>query len=112
MERDLDPVELRLIQWAEFMRKNEPTAEGYPTKASGSFIVSWCKDSEEVADAHEANQATLIDACIHSLSMPHRIVIYKRHGIGYQTWRFPDEGVIFEAAKQAIAPLLRKRCLI
>lgn len=111
MHRELDAIETLLLRWADSMRPWEGN-QGYPGKASGGFIASWCRDAEEQAEELEADECSRIDACIHDLPAQLRNVIYKRFNVGYLCWRWKDEMSVFQQAKAAIEPLLRKRNLL
>jgi hypothetical protein len=102
MQRDIDPVEALLLKWADFMRRPEPIAEGYPVKASGGFVESWIKDSEELSDAADLQEIGKINASIDSLSQPHQRIIHKVHGISFMVWRFTNEAALYDAAKTAL----------
>jgi hypothetical protein len=101
MMQDLDRAEALLLTWADFMRRPEPIAEGYPAKASGGFVESWIKDSEELSDAADLQEIGKIKASIDSLSQPHQRIIHKVHGISYMVWSFPNEDALYHAAKAA-----------
>lgn len=98
MKRDFDEVQHLLDLWADWMRKPEPLADGYPEKASGGFIESWRKDSEELADAADADRLEKIDAAYNSLTPLYRDAIMRHYKLGSQVWRF-ERAANFEDAK-------------
>lgn len=98
MKRDIDEVQLLLDIWADWMRKPEPLADGYPEKASGGFIESWRKDSEDLADAADADRVAKIDAAFNSLTPVYRDAIFQHYQLGSQVWRFA-KAASFEDAK-------------
>jgi hypothetical protein len=101
MHREIDVVEGLLMKWADFMRRPENIAEGFPAQASGCLIPSWIKDSEELFDNADDVEIDKIKATLASLSQPHYRIINKRHGISYMVWSFPNEDALYHAAKQA-----------
>lgn len=101
MQRDIDEVENLLDMWADWMHKPEPIAEGYPAKASGGFIESWRKDSEDEADAAEAHTIEKIDAAYNSLQRIYQEAINRHYGLGSRVWRFAQDAT-FEDAKIVI----------
>lgn len=101
VQRDIDEVEVLLDRWADWMRKPEPIAEGYPAKASGGFIESWIKDSEEVADAAELETVNRINAAFDSLTPLYRDAIMRHYGLGSRVWDFAKD-CTFEDAKIVI----------
>ena len=94
-----DPIDAVLQRWAAWMRRPDQIAEGYPAKASGNFIASWRKDSEEEADAADGYEMGKANAAVDSLIQAHQRMIYKRHNLGYTVWRFADEDALYTAAK-------------
>lgn len=98
MKRDIDEVQLLLDIWADWMRKPEPLADGYPAKASGGFIESWRKDSEDLADAADSDRLEKIDAAFNSLTPLYRDAIMRHYELGSQVWRF-ERAANFEDAK-------------
>lgn len=111
MNRDLDPVEARLAEWAEWMREGESLAESFPSK-SPCFISSWIKDREELFDNNECQQVAAIGACIDSLPIAMKRIIYYFHELGYSTWRFENPMEAYQNAIEELKPMLRNRCLI
>lgn len=101
MQRDIDEVESLLDMWADWMRKPEPIAEGYPAKASGGFIESWRKDSEDEADAAEAQTIEKINAAYDSLQRIYQESINRHYGLGARVWSFAKDAT-FEDAKIVI----------
>ena len=101
MQRDLDPVEELLLKWADAMRRDGDNGQDYPAKASGGFVASWIKDSQELAENADAVEIEKLNASVDSLTQPHRLIIYKRHKIGYLAWSFKDEPSLYEDAKVA-----------
>lgn len=101
MDAKVDEVEMLLDLWADWMRKPEPIADGYPAKASGGFIESWRKDSEELADAADADRLEKINAAFDSLAPIYRNAINRHYGLGHQVWRFA-KGDSFDDAKVMI----------
>jgi hypothetical protein len=101
MQRDFDDVELLLNLWADWMHKPELIAEGYPTKASGGFIESWRKDSEEQADEAEALTIEKVNAAFDSLQRVYQEAINRHYGLGHQVWRFAKDAS-FDDAKIVI----------
>ena len=101
MKRDFDEVQHLLDLWADWMRKPESLADGYPEKASGGFIESWRKDSEELADAADADRLEKIDAAYNSLTPLYRDAIMRHYKLGAQVWRFAKASS-FEDAKVMI----------
>lgn len=100
MQRDLDVIEGLLVKWADYMRRGESLAEGYPAKASGGFIESWKKDAEDLTDDADQRELESINASVDSLSFMHKRVVFQRHGIGYKVWRFDDPVALYQAAKE------------
>jgi hypothetical protein len=98
MDAKVDEVQTLLDIWADWMRRPEPLAEGYPDKASGGFIESWRKDSEDLADAADAERIERINAAFDSLAPIYRNAIMQHYGLGSQVWRF-SQSVTFEDAK-------------
>jgi hypothetical protein len=98
MQRDIDEVQTLLDIWADWMRKPEPLTEGYPSKASGGFIESWRKDSEDLADAADAERVERINAAYDSLAPIYRDAIMRHYKLGSQVWRFAKDAT-FEDAK-------------
>jgi len=90
-----DEVERLLDLWADWMRKPELLTEGYPAKASGGFIESWRKDSEELADNAEADRLDKINACFDSLQRIYQVAINKHYGLGHDVWRFGQPATFF-----------------
>ena len=103
MQREIDPVEELLMRWADFMRRPGDAGLGYPDKASGGFIASWRKDSDEEAENADAYEMGKITASIESLPMLYQRVIFQHHRIGYLVWRFPDADSLYLAAVGAFA---------
>lgn len=101
MHRDIDDAEAALIRWAEANARGQDSELGYPNKASGGFIASWIKDSEEMAAVADATDIEKINASIESLSVPHHHIIWKRHNIGYKVWNFGNEIELYGQAKEA-----------
>lgn len=98
MKRDIDPTEELLLRWAESMRHGGGLQE--PSKASGGFIDSWVKDSEELFEAADDREIGRINAAIDSLRSPHQKIIYKKHKLGYMVWRFDNEEELYDSAKK------------
>jgi len=98
VKRDIDEVQHLLDLWADWMHKPEPIAEGYPAKASGGFIESWRKDSEEAADAAEMETIERVNAAFDSLAPLYKDAIMRHYGLGSQVWRFA-KAASFEDAK-------------
>lgn len=103
MQREIDRAEALLMKWADWMRIPEGTAEWYPEKASGGFIESWRKDSEDEAHSADMYEIGKIKASIESLIQPHQRIIHKMHGISYMVWDFKDEEALYLAAKEAFS---------
>ena len=103
MQREIDPIEELLMRWADFMRNPGDPGLGYPAKASGGFVASWRKDSEEEFENADAYEMGKITASLESLAMPFQRVIYKHHRIGYLTWTFRNEDALYLLAKEAFA---------
>lgn len=101
MDQKADEVQHLLDLWADWMRKPEPIADGYPAKASGGFIESWRKDSEDLADAADADRLEKINAAFDSLAPIYRNAINRHYGLGHQVWRFA-KGDSFDDAKVMI----------
>lgn len=111
MQREFDEVELLLNMWADWMHRPEGCAEGYPQKASGGFIPSWCKDTEEAAEAADAVTVEKVNAAYDSLSRYYQEPICQHYSLGSRVWRFAS-GATFEEAKTAIRPLFVKKGLL
>ena len=103
MQREFDAIEELLMRWADFMRNPGDAGLGYPAKASGGFISSWRKDSDEEMENADAYEIGKINASIESLVMAYQRIIFKHHRIGYLVWRFPNEDALYLAAKAAFA---------
>ena len=101
MQREIDLIEELLMRWADFMRNPGDAGLGYPAKASGGFIESWRKDSDEEVENADAYEIGKIMASIESLPMMYQRIIYQHHRIGYLVWRFPDPDTLYLAAKDA-----------
>lgn len=101
MQRDIDEAEALLIKWADYMLNPGAYGADYPDKASGGFIASWIKDSEELFELADEGEITKIGTAIDDLAQPHKRIIYKRHGVGYKVWSFPNEDALYLAAKTA-----------
>jgi len=101
VDREIDDIDALLEKWAEWMRRDELVAEGYPSKAAGGFIESWIKDDEELSDAADLRELESINASVDSLSFMHKRVVYHFQGIGYQVWRFADPERLYEEAKES-----------
>jgi hypothetical protein len=99
MQRDIDATEAVLQRWADWMRRAEGIAEGYPAKASGNFIASWRKDAEDEQEAVDGYEMGKANAAVDSLIQAHQRMIYKRHNLGYTVWRFENEDALYTAAK-------------
>jgi hypothetical protein len=99
MKRDFDEVEDLLAKWAEWMRRDEAIVEGYPSEASGGFIPSWRKDTEEMAAAADLRGLESINASVDSLSFMQRRVVYHFHSLGYLVWKFGHADTLYETAK-------------
>lgn len=100
MKKDYDEVWGLLDMWANYMHTPESLAAGYPNKASGGMIGSWCKDTEEAVAAADEERITRIDAAIDSLPRCYQIAINKYYGLGDypDVWRF-KRNATFEDAK-------------
>lgn len=98
MQREIDEVELLLDLWADWMRRPEPLADGYPEKASGGFIESWRKDDEDEEECRLAERISRINAAFDSLQTIHKDAILKHYGLGSRVWRFAKDAS-FEDAK-------------
>jgi len=99
MQRDIDATEAVLLRWADWMRRSEGISEGYPAKASGNFIASWRKDSEDEQEAADGYEMGKANAAVDSLVQAHQRMIYKRFNLGYTVWRFENEDALYTAAK-------------
>jgi hypothetical protein len=111
MNRDFDEVELLLELWVDWMRKPEPLAEGYPSKAAGGFIESWRKDDEDEEESRVAERISRINAAYDSLGRYHQEAINRQYSLGSRVWRFGTE-CTFEDAKAAIRPFFVNKGLI
>lgn len=100
MQREYDDADELLAKWGEWMHRDEPITEGYPSEASGGFIPSWRKDAEEMAAAADLRELESINACVDSLSFMHRRVVYHFHGIGFQVWQFAHPEQLYAEAKE------------
>jgi hypothetical protein len=98
MQRDIDEVEVLLDQWAEWMKRPEQLTAGYPPEAAGGWIPSWCKDTEEAAEAADAETVSRVNACYDSLTAIYRDAINRHYKLGANVWRFA-RNVDFEEAK-------------
>ena len=101
MQRDIDEVQMLLDIWAEDMRRPPKDVQGYPSKASGGFIESWRKDSEDLADAADADRLEKINAAFDSIAPIYRNAINRHYGLGHQVWRFAKD-TSFDDAKVMI----------
>ncbi len=110
MQRDIDEVEVLLDQWADWMRKPEPLTAGYPSEAAGGWVASWKKDSEEAAEAADAETISKVNAAFDSLRVIHRDAIYKHYKLG-NVWRFPSPAT-WEEAKIVIRVHFVKKGLL
>lgn len=114
MDRELDDVDVLLGMWADWMRHPEALAASYPDKASGGFIPSWCKDTEEAAECADAETIARIDAAFDSLLPRYKDVIYKHYSLsrsGANVWRFAHPATM-EDAKAEIRALFVKKGLL
>jgi len=109
---EFDEIDKALENWSDWMRKSEQLVAEYPSTASGMLAPSWIKDSEELYEALDELNAKATNAAIDSLKVIHREAIYIRFDLGPRVWRFRDHGSLYDAAKIAIAPELRKRSVI
>lgn len=96
MERD-EEVDKLLEIWADWMRRPEQLADGYPAEASGGFVTSWIQDSEEMGDRAEAARVEKIDAAYQSLQRCYQEAINKHFGLGVNVWRFKIESSYADA---------------
>lgn len=114
MDREQDDVDVLLGMWVDWMRRPEALTEGYPDKAAGGFIPSWCKDTEEAAECADAETIARIDAAFDSLTPRYKDAIYKHYSLnksGTNVWRFAHPAT-FEDAKVAIRPFFVKKGLL
>lgn len=114
MDRELDDVDMLLGMWVEWMLRPEQLVEGYPAEASGGFIPSWCKDTEEAAACADAETIARVDAAFDSLLPRYKDAIYKHYSLtksGTNVWRFAHPATI-EDAKAEIRVLFVKRGLM
>ena len=81
-EREFDEVEALLDLWADWMRRPEPLAEGYPAKASGGFVASWRKDDEDEEEARMAERVARINAAFDSLPRLYQEAIMRHYRLG------------------------------
>lgn len=112
MDRNLDEIDVLLGMWTDWMFRDEPIAEGYPSKASGGFIPSWRKDDQDTDDAIESATVEKVNACYESLGRYYQDPIDRHYGLGFRVWRFQNGGATFEDAKSAIRPLFVKKGLL
>jgi hypothetical protein len=101
MQREFDDVELLLNMWADWMHRPEPIADGYPEKASGGFVPSWCKDTQEAAEGADAETVVKVNAAFDSLQRIYQDAINRHYGLGSQVWQFA-KAASFEDAKIGI----------
>jgi hypothetical protein len=101
VKRDIDEVQNLLDMWADWMHRPEPIADGYPDKASGGFIESWRKDSEDAAAAADAETVERVNAAFDSLSPLYRDAILRHYNLGSRVWNFAKD-CTFEDAKIVI----------
>lgn len=111
MQRDIDEVETLLNLWAEWMRRPSQEVQGYPAQASGGFVPSWCKDTEEAAEAADAETIERINAAYDSLSRLYKDAINKHYRLGANVWRF-DSPASWEDAKVMIRVKFVQRGLL
>lgn len=111
MQRDIDEVETLLDLWAEWMRRPSQEVQGYPAQASGGFVPSWCKDTEEAADAADSETIERINAAYDSLSRLYKDAINKHYRLGANVWRF-DSPASWEDAKVMIRVKFVQRGLL
>lgn len=111
MDQKVDEVQHLLDLWADWMRKPEPLADGYPDKASGGFIESWRKDSEDLADAADAERIERINAAFDSLAPVYRDAINRHYGLGAQVWRFAKSASLEDAKIMLRVKLVTKGLL-
>lgn len=101
MQRDFDEVEMLLDMFAEDMRRPVNDVQGYPSEASGGFVATWCKDTEEAAAAADAETLVKIHAAYDSLGRRYKDAINKHYKLGANVWKFSDPAT-FEDAKIVI----------
>lgn len=106
-----DDVELLLDFWAEDMRRPEPLAAGYPVKASGGFIPSWCKDTQEAAEEADAETIVKINAAINSIARIYQEAINRHYGLGACVWNFCHDAT-FDDAKIVLRVKFVKKGLL
>lgn len=111
MQRDIDEVEVLLDMWAEDMRRPSQEVQGYPAQASGGFVPSWCKDTEEAAEAADAETVSKVNAAYDSLSRLYKDAINKHYRLGANVWRF-DSPADFDTAKMVIRVKFVQRGLL
>ncbi len=95
-----DQVELLLDLWADWMRRPDPMANGFPPKSS-TFIASWCKDFEEMANSADAERMDRINAAFDSLEPRFRDAILRHYRLGQAVWRFSTP-TTFDDAKVSL----------
>lgn len=111
MHREFDEVESLLDLWADWMRRPESLAEGYPAKASGGFIESWRKDDEDEDEARMAERIGRINAAFDSLSRLYQDAITRHYKLGSAVWQF-SQPATFDDAKIVLRVKLVKRGLL
>lgn len=111
MKRDVDEVELLLDLWAEDMKRPSNEVQGYPAQASGGFVPSWCKDTEEAAEAADTETIARVNACYDSLATIYRDAINRHYKLGANVWRFA-RNVDFDEAKIMIRVKMVQRGLL
>lgn len=111
VQRDIDEVQHLLDLWADWMHKPESIADGYPSKASGGFIESWRKDSEDAADAAELETISRVDAAFQDLAPIYKEAIFRHYDLGARVWRFSKDAT-FEDAKTVIRVKFVKKGLL
>jgi hypothetical protein len=85
MQRDYDVVEGLLDLWAADQRRPPNDVQGYPSEASGGFVVSWRKDDEDVDDENERIRIGKIDAAFNDLKPRYQNAIKLHYGIMTRT---------------------------
>ncbi len=111
MPPEQDDIQSLLDRWCDWMNSPENLADGYPSEASGGFVPSWIKDSEEGAAAADATTVEKVDACYSSLKMRYQEAINRHYGLGVRVWMFGSP-VTFEDAKEEIRVFFVRKGLL
>ena len=106
-----DDIQSLLDRWADWMVTPESLADGYPSKASGGWVHSWIKDSEEGAEAADATTIEKVDACYSALALRFQDAINRNYGLCAKIWRFGTPAT-FEEAKTEIRVFFVRKGLL